>query len=229
MIAKKNPKVDLEKKRFAFFQIGLILSGSMVLAAFEYSTVIPNEEILAQTTFCELGTTEDPPIEIEIEKPTVKFVAAKIIDDVTPTPDPIVDPSPVIDPVKDPVPIVVDIIVDGTTGGGSTDELKEEPIIDVPDKEPLFPGGVAAMGSFINQSIQLPSYIPEYDQGVVYVSFVVNKDGSIQDVKILRGLSNELNKAALEVVKAMPHWTPGESNGKPVRVRFTLPIAIKLR
>ena len=229
MIAKKSAKADLEKKRFAFFQIGLILSGSMVLAAFEYSTVNPNDQILSQTAVCELGTTEEPPIDIEIEKPTVKFVATKIIDDVTPTPDPIVDPSPIVDP--DPIvdPIVVDPIVGGFEWSGGTGELKVEPIIEFPDKEPVFPGGAAAMGSFINKSIELPNYIPDYDQGTVYVSFVVNKDGSIQDVKILRGLSNELNKAAIAVVKSMPNWTPGESNGKPVRVRFTLPIAIKLR
>lgn len=229
MIAKKNPKVDLEKKRFAFFQIGLILSGSLCLAAFEYSTVNPKEEILSQNTFCELGTTEDPPTEIEIEKPTVKFVATKIIDDVTPTPDPIVDPSPIVDP--DPIvdPIIVDQIEGGGVWTGGTGELMVEPIIEFPDKEPIFPGGTAEMASYINKSIELPNYIPDYDQGTVYVSFVVNKDGSIQDVKVLRGLSNELNKAAIAVVKSMPHWTPGESNGKPVRVRFTLPIAIKLR
>ena len=229
MIAKKSAKADLEKKRFAFFQIGLILSGSMVLAAFEYSTVNPNEEILSQTTFCELGTTEDPPTEIEIEKPTVKFVATKIIDDVTPTPDPIVDPSPVVDP--DPIvePIIVDPIEGGGQWSGGTGELKVEPIIEYPDKEPIFPGGTAAMGSYINKSIELPNYIPDYDQGTVYVSFVVNKDGSIQDVKVLRGLSNELNKAAVAVVKSMPNWTPGESNGKRVRVRYTVPIAITLR
>lgn len=229
MIAKKNPKVDLEKKRFAFFQIGLILSGSLCLAAFEYSTVNPKEEILSQNTFCELGTTEDPPTEIEIEKPTIKFVATKIIDDVTPTPDPIVDPSPIVDPVVDPIIVVDPVGIGGLVDGTGTGELKPEPIIEYPDIEPIFPGGPVEMASYINKSIELPNYIPDYDQGTVYVSFVVNKDGSIQDVKILRGLSNELNKAAIAVVKSMPNWTPGESNGKPVRVRFTLPIAIKLR
>ncbi len=229
MIAKKNPKVDLEKKRVAFFQIGLILSGSLCLAAFEYSTVKPGEALVSQQPIYDFGSIDEPITEIETDKPTVTYVAAKIYDDVTPTPDPIVDPSPITDP--DPIvdPIIVDPIEVGGLWTGGTGELKVEPIIDYPDKEPIFPGGAAEMASYINKSIELPNYINDYDQGTVYVSFVVNKDGSIEDVEVLRGLSNELNKAAITVVKFMPNWTPGESNGKPVRVRFTLPIAIKLR
>lgn len=229
MIAKKNPNADLEKKRFAFFQIGLILSGSLCLAAFEYSTAQPLDVLKSELASNNLGSTEEPIKEIIIEQPMTKYVAAPIIDDVLPTPDPIVDPSPIIDPDPNPIIVVVDPTGGGEIGGGTgTGELKPEPIIEFPEKEPFFPGGQVEMARFINKEIVLPNYIPDYDQGVVYVSFVVNKDGSIEDVKILRGLSDELNKAAMKVVKNMPKWTPGESGGQPVRVRYTLPISIRL-
>lgn len=229
MIAKKNPKADLEKKRFAFFQIGLILSGSLCLAAFEYSTAQPLDLQKSEIVVCDAFTIDDPVIDILIEAPATKYVAAPIYDEVLPTPDPIVDPLPIVDPIITPVIIVVDPTGGGTSTGTVAGDLLVEPIVNVPDIEPFFPGGAAEMAVFINKSIELPTYIPEYDQGTIYVSFVVNRDGSIEDVNVLRGLSNELNKAAVDVVKAMPKWTPGQSAGRTVRVRYTVPISIRLR
>jgi protein TonB len=74
----------------------------------------------------------------------------------------------------------------------------------------------------------MPTDLDIMDQGIIYISFVVNLDGSIEFVKILRGISPELDQAAIKVVKSMPKWKPGESGGYPVRSRLTLPIAIRI-
>lgn len=229
MIAKKNPKADLEKKRFAFFQIGLIIAGSLCLAAFEYTTVTAEESYVMTepdygTTVLDPDLLEEP---MEPQKQQKKTIVV-ITDDVD-----VVDKKPddsdvfVPDDKKDK-----SIIIDpGDMGGdepGFTFVEPVDPIVPVPDREPEFPGGLEAMAHFINDEIQLPNFIPDYDQGTVYVQFVVNKNGSIEQVEIRQGLSKELNRAAKNVVKKMPNWVPGEQAGKPVRVRFTLPINITL-
>jgi len=95
--------------------------------------------------------------------------------------------------------------------------------------EPTFPGGESAMMTWIQEHIEYPQLAVEMgEQGIVYVQFVVNKDGSIEKVKIMRGVSDALDDEAKRVVKRMPKWTPGEQAGKKVRVRYTLPIHFRL-
>lgn len=226
MIAKKNKKADLERKRFAFFQIGLILSGSLCLAAFEYSTasaeVTHNYEIEPPGIIVDIF----PEPIIEPEQPTQAAAAIDLRRDIEVVKDEVKITDPVVDPDPNEKIIITELIGDAGIGDPGLAEPYFEPIILAPDFEPAFPGGTAAMANFINDNIELPDYIPDYDRGTMYVQFVVNKDGSIEQVQVVRGLSNELNKAAEKVVKSMPKWKPGEQAGKPVRVRFTLPIRI---
>ena len=107
----------------------------------------------------------------------------------------------------------------------------EEPIFDgVAETMPEFPGGERAMMNFIIKNIQYPSTaIEEGISGKVYIRFVVDKDGSITDVKVVRGVSTALDKEAIRVIKMMPKWIPGTQLGKPVRVMFTLPINFSLK
>jgi protein TonB len=105
----------------------------------------------------------------------------------------------------------------------------EEDVYDMPEIEPSFPGGDEAMAKWIQNRVNYPSEALEMgEQGVVYVKFTVNKDGSIGDAKIRKSVSESLDKEALRVVKMMPKWIPGEQDGKKVRVSFTLPISFKL-
>jgi protein TonB len=107
--------------------------------------------------------------------------------------------------------------------------IAEEPIADFAEVEPTFPGGEGAMMTWIQENIEYPQIAVEMgEQGIVYVQFVVNKDGSIEQVKIMRGVSDALDDEAKRVVKKMPKWTPGEQAGKKVRVRYTLPIHFRL-
>ena len=107
--------------------------------------------------------------------------------------------------------------------------MKWKEVHDFAEVEPAFPGGEAAMAQWLNDNIEYPQLSVEMgEQGIVYVQFVVNKDGSIEQVRIVRGVSDALDDEAKRVVKKMPKWSPGEQAGKPVRVRFTLPIHFRL-
>ena len=94
---------------------------------------------------------------------------------------------------------------------------------------PEFPGGTSELYKYLGENIKYPeSAKKEGIQGRVFISFVVNKDGSISDVKKLRGVSEELDKEAMRVIKNMPKWKPGEQRGEKVKVEYALPINFKL-
>ena len=97
------------------------------------------------------------------------------------------------------------------------------------DKMPEFPGGVNAMMEYLRGNLKYPESAKKYKQeGRVFIGFVVEKDGSVTNVNVLRGVCEELDNEAVRVVKAMPRWTPGMNEGKPVRVQYTLPVVFKL-
>ncbi|MES2810782.1 MAG: energy transducer TonB [Bacteroidota bacterium] len=99
----------------------------------------------------------------------------------------------------------------------------------VVERQPEFPGGIEVFLKFIGNNIQYPATArANGTQGKVFVSFVVEKDGSIQKAKIVRPLSPDLDAEALRIVNASPKWKPGENNGFPVRALFTLPITFKI-
>lgn len=110
--------------------------------------------------------------------------------------------------------------------------VADERIYDLKDAndQPTFPGGMEAMYTFLNKSMKYPEM--EYEagiQGTVHVQFTVAKDGSIVDAKVLRTVSEGLDREALRVVKGMPKWNPGTIDGKPVKCRFNLPLVFKLK
>lgn len=98
------------------------------------------------------------------------------------------------------------------------------------EKMPVFPGGEGALLRFISQTVRYPVDAQENGiQGRVTATFVVNRDGSIVDTNILRGVYPSLDREALRVIKAMPPWEPGMQRGKPVRVKYTIPITFRLK
>ena len=107
---------------------------------------------------------------------------------------------------------------------------KNDMVFDVVEVMPQFPGGQIAMLQYIMKNIKYPEQaMKEGIQGRVTVRFIVEKDGSISDVKPILSVHPLLNKEAVRVVESMPKWTPGKHNGKPVRVRFNLPVMFKLK
>ena len=109
------------------------------------------------------------------------------------------------------------------------EEEKEEGIIEFPDVEAEFIGGAQALMKYISSNIQYPpTSIEMNEQGKVYLSFVVEPDGSISNVVVERGVSPDLDKEAKRVVRSMPNWKPGESKAKKSRTRCRLPINFQL-
>ena len=109
--------------------------------------------------------------------------------------------------------------------------VEEEQIYQVVEQQPEFPGGMQALMKFLRDNIQYPRISRENNsQGKTYVNFVVNTDGSIQDVEVMKSSGDVyLDKEAIRVVKTMPKWNPGKQAGKAVRVRFTLPVSFRLQ
>ena len=106
---------------------------------------------------------------------------------------------------------------------------KADAIHEVVDEPPSFPGGDAAQIAFLSNNLRYPAVAMEQGiQGRVVTQFVVDKDGSITDVKVVRSLDPMLDKEAVRLVKSMPKWTPGKLNGSPVRVKYILPLSFRL-
>lgn len=115
--------------------------------------------------------------------------------------------------VRDPEPI---------RSGGEVFQMVEE--------QPQFPGGMSALMKFLANEIKYPEAArEEAAQGRVYLSFVVERDGSIADVRVMRGVHPALDQEAMRAVRAMPQWAPGRQQGQVVRTRYTLPVAFQLQ
>ena len=108
--------------------------------------------------------------------------------------------------------------------------VEETKIFTVVEQMPMFPGGDAALMKYLSSNIQYPTVAAENGvQGRVIVGFVVERDGSITDVNILRGQDPSLDREAMRVVKSMPRWTPGKQNGSAVRVKYQVPVMFRLQ
>lgn len=106
----------------------------------------------------------------------------------------------------------------------------ENKVFDVVEQMPSFPGGNAALMKYLSENVKYPVVAQENGvQGRVVVSFVVEKDGHITDVKVVRSVDPSLDKEAARVVRSMPSWIPGKQNGSAVRVKYNVPVSFKLQ
>lgn len=95
--------------------------------------------------------------------------------------------------------------------------------------DPQFPGGEEALKHFIKSNLQYPEIAKEMnEQGIVYVQFVINEDGSVSDIEVIRGVSDALDREAVRIIESFPKWIPGTKDNKPVKVKFTIPIQFRL-
>lgn len=171
-----------------------------------------------------------PPPQVQLPKlqKVIKFVPPKVVK------EEVVEEIPTIEEIKQNEVAAVEV-------EGPTEVVFEEPveevvveddgdkIFTVVEQQPEFQGGYEAMMNFIKKNMRYPASARRMGvDGTVYVSFVVSKDGSISEVKTIRGISADCDKEAIRVVSMMPPWKPGKQNGKPVFVRFVLPIKFKL-
>ena len=105
----------------------------------------------------------------------------------------------------------------------------DDEVFVVVEEQAEFPGGLDSMYAYIHKNLKYPELAKEKGiEGRVFVSFIIEKDGSISNVKILRGIGGGCEEAAVEMIKNMPKWKPGKQRGKPVRFQFNLPIKFEL-
>ncbi len=219
METKKTEKANIEKLRFPIAAIGLLFIGSMVLATLSFTKGVEKDL-----------RTKSAESSVEIE------YLIEQTPEVTPPPPQITYTPPVTEKIipeksteKIPDPRIIVLPPPKLPKGDSTLVIIDPPIIDFPDVEATFMGGAAAMQKWIAENVQYPQTAIEMnEEGKVYLSFVVEPDGSISNITIDRGVSSDLDKEAKRLVRKMPNWSPGEAKGKKARTRCRLPINFTL-
>lgn len=223
MEPKKTPKADLENKKRLFVQIGIIFALVVVFMAFEYKQY---ERQVVDLGVLDVDFIEEEDIPITRQE--------------TPPPPPPPEPSTELIIVDDDVEIEEEFTIDTEADAFTVveeftpviiqeEEIEEEQIFTIVEDQPSFPGGDAALMKYLQENLKYPTMAREAGiQGTVFVTFVVERDGSITDVRILRGVGGGLDEEAIRVVQSMPSWTPGRQRGQAVRVQFNLPIRFVL-
>ena len=225
---KKSPKANLERQRSTYILMGLVLGVSILFFAFEWSTETRklDETVLVQDVLAE------EEIEITRRDPTPP----------PPPPPPEPEAPEIIEVVEDRVETRMEIKTEDDQTQRQTqtyipppppkpkqEEVTEE-IFVVVEEQPEFPGGNAAMMKFLSDNIRYPVIAQENGiSGRVICNFVVERDGSITDVQVVRGVDPSLDREAIRVIQQMPRWKPGKQRGSAVRVRFTLPVVFRLQ
>ncbi|WP_462253724.1 energy transducer TonB [Ekhidna sp.] len=228
MELKKNKKYDLEPKRPLFFGVGMIIALSLTIVAFEWKSPIdpvvqPNDpEIEIWYVLDDPKITKHKPI--EIPKPKVNkqvITAAAEIKEVKELTEALNDNKTVND--------IDDELDKLDFGEPKTIDIPDDPFIVVEDM-PEFPGGDAALLGFIAKNIKYPRQAKRMGvEGKVHISFVVDIDGSISDIKILKGIGAGCDEEAIRVLKLLPAFSPGKQRGVPVKVQMQLPVNFQLR
>ncbi len=220
MDLKKSNKADLESKKILFFQLGLIFALMVVLFSFEIRRY---ERPTIELGMLELDLIEmeDIPITRPVEPPPpppqTSHELTIVDDDVEIDEEFIVDiDADLLEEIPDYQPVIY------------TEEEEDTPsdfIFQIVEDNPTFPGGDEALYEYLRNSIRYPIRARESGiQGTVFVTFVVEPDGSITNVELLRGIGGSCDQEAIRVVQNMPLWEPGRQRGQPVRVQFNLPV-----
>jgi periplasmic protein TonB len=221
MEAKKTNKANIEKSRGPITAIGLLFIGSVVLASFSFTNGIERDlKTKSAENSAEIQYMEET-IKPEVEPPVI----------VEPEVAQLPDEDIIIDSNSQDIPDTRIIVITppDLTNGNNTNVIVEQPIIDFPDVEASFLGGAAAMQRWIAENVIYPqSSIEMNEQGRVYLSFVVEADGSLSNIEIERGVSQDLDKEAKRLIRKMPNWEAGEAKGKKARTRCRLPINFTL-
>ncbi len=222
MEPKKNPKADLEKLR------STVLLGGIVISLLIVYSMINLKFYDVQAS--ELGDLVVEEIEEEI---------IPITEQNTPPPPPPPPPAApeTIEIVEDDVEIEEEIEIDTEADAETVvevfeveEEVVEEEIFTIVEDMPEFPGGIQALYKYLGENVKYPQAAKANGiSGKVFVNFTVEKDGSITDVKIIRGVHELLDKEAIRVVKSFPKWKPGKQRGKAVRVSYNIPISFVLK
>lgn len=242
-------------KRNLWSIIIVLIAAVAIFSAIAIKNVIEANQKVAVTTAVELSKIDKTP-KVEKKKVTPKIEQPKVVEKVKSS---IKFTAPVIKKDSEVKPeeemktqedlqktktaigtfnIVGNDEIDGEVLKAKEEIAQPEPpkneeenkVFDVVEEHPSFPGGQGALMAWLNDNIKYPVVAAENGiQGKVIVQFIVGKNGSISNVKVLRSVDPSLDKEAVRVVSNMPNWTPGKQNGASVNVRFTLPVTFRLQ
>lgn len=226
MEEKKSPKANLENKKLMFTQIGLIISLVIAWLAFEHKSYDKREidpsllrtaEVVEEELVEITKQEEQKPQPVEVPKQTTQL---EIVQDDVEVED--IEINAEVDQTE--------VIEEYVAPEVEEEEVVEQEIFQIVEEMPAYPGGDQKMMEYIAKNIKYPQIARESGiQGRVFVGFVVEPDGSVSNVKIMRGIGGGCDEEAMRVVKSMPKWKPGKQRGKPVRVSYTLPVNFKLQ
>jgi periplasmic protein TonB len=229
MEVKKSPKANLEPRKLTWQLLGFVMVLAFLFVAFEWSrrdVKIDTSQAVRDIAFEE----EIMPITEQLELPP-------------PPPAEVPTQVPEILNVVEDDEEVADVKIQSDEDLGQKVEIKtyvaptiieeapqEDEIFMVVEDMPEPPGGIAELMKFLGKNIKYPTIAQENGiQGRVVVEFVVNRDGSIVDPKVVRGVDPSLDKEAVRVIMSMPKWKPGKQGGKTVRVKYTVPVTFRLK
>ena len=226
MEEKKSPKANLENKKLMFMQIGMIISLLIAWLAFEHKSYdkrqidesLLNREIVLDEEMVEITKQEEQkPQPVETPQQTTQL---EIVDDDVETQD--IEINAEVEQnevIEEYVPVEVE-----------EEEVQEQEIFQIVEEMPSFPGGEGELLKYVATHIKYPQIARETGiQGRVFVGFVVEPDGSVSNVKILRGIGGGCDEEAVRVIKSLPKWKPGKQRGKAVRVSYQIPVLFKLQ
>ena len=119
------------------------------------------------------------------------------------------------------------------SGANAHEVPEQDPVFEVAEVMPEFPGGTPALFEFISRHLQYPqeaidNQTDNQTEGRVVLQFVVDKEGKVTDIQVVHSIDPTLDQAAIDVIRTLPDWKPGMQNGQPVNVRYTLPVVFKL-
>ncbi|RRB07331.1 energy transducer TonB [Larkinella rosea] len=231
--------------------LGIALFGAALATPTLYNHFKPDEAPDQIMTVIDLEKVkvlpqEEPPVvvppkvEIPVQLPTIRSLPPEVVadapDEVTvPTVEELVD-KVTSDKTQDGDPNALDVIEAPTETAGPAPVEKAVEVERKPDEvflkveqDPQFPGGLKGMADFMQKNLHYPPSAARASiSGRVYLQFVVNTDGSIVDVSVIKGIGFGCDEEAIRVVNKMPKWQPGKQSGRPVRVRFNLPVVFAL-
>lgn len=220
MEQKKSPEKDYRKQSPQFFLIGLVVALSTTLLAFEYKTFEDRENVLPELEVVDVIDDELPPLTFpkREHKPTPPPQPIAAVPDPEPIPIPDPTPEPIVEPTPDPEPVIED-------WDGPEAPVVDNMPINIAEVMPEFNGGEEALYKYLANHVKYPQLALENGlEAKLYVQFIVNKNGSISDVKVLNPEGYGFDKEATRVIKAMPNWKPGKQAGRKVRVYYVIPI-----
>ncbi|MBR3936860.1 MAG: energy transducer TonB [Bacteroidaceae bacterium] len=227
MEIKKSERADLERGKGTSLLIGFVIALGVMFVALEWTQreVEDNSELY---TAKDMSLNEEM---VPITLPEKKTV---------PPPPAAVTKAEIIEIVEDDADIEEDIMASTEDNVEWVDlddydvvevepEPEEEEIFMVVEDQPEFPGGTAALLDYLRKNIKYPAICRENNiQGRVLVTFIVNKDGAIVEPEVVKSVHPQLDREALRVISTMPNWKPGSQRGKPVRVKYTVPVNFRL-